>query len=413
MPFSDRPQRYTKCIIKESDMMYTKIMTRKVQYVENLQLPIRLVMNNRTIALFGSTEYNSVIMSFEIQLTDIAPSRLHKNCFILSQGEITDTNNLQAEICPFGLDHADGIYQQWMYDFNLFKYQCRSEKDTINLDSADAKILDDKYKKKVGDAKLDIVEEREKLIKNKLNKNEEKSYNIQIMKSNQMAMQAVQKEVTMEDMVRKEEEEREESAQREILDKLDEEKEKQNCLLKSIQEKEKEDQFNIKQREAATEMRNIRDLAEKQVIIKRTQLKSDVLKMRKKADRKKARLTAQLQAVRLQMSKDMSNLYKDGDIGKCKEAMKNKESQDTYCGVNFPEDFVRFTGCKEEEEDFCYICCETEFGDMHMEKRQLCYDTLCNLKKTHNEDGNWIWVVDTNGALEKNDVKSLSFNAQK
>jgi hypothetical protein len=399
MPFSDRPQRYTKCIIKESDMMYTKILREKIQKVENVQMPIRLVMNNKTISLFGSSDYNSLIMSFELELTEISPSKAHTNCFILSQGEITDLNILQAEICPFGMDMSSKIYNQWIYDFNLFKHQCHSNKETIELDSSDAKALDDKYNKKLASAKLDIVEDRERLVKEKLSQKDEKKYNVQIMKTNEMAMQAVQKEVSLETMVRKEEEEREQLAEKELLAKLDEEKEKQHCLVKSIQEKEKEDQFNLKAEEAAAEMRKIRDRAEKQVVIKRSQLKSDVMKMRKRAERKKAQIQAQLQAVRIQMSKDMGKIYKEGDINKCKDSLKSKENRDSYCGVNFPDDFVRFSNCKSEEEDFCSLCCETEFGDMHMDKRQQCYDTLCVAPKMEKDDGKWIWVADTNAPL--------------
>ena len=392
MPFSDRPQRYSKCIIKESDMMYTKIFNEKVQYVENVQVPVRVVMNNRTIAIFGSSDYNSVLSSFELQHTEIAPSKMHPNCFILSQGDITDLNHLQAEICPFGLDRSPEVYQEWLYDFNLFKNQCHSDKETVDLDAADARSLDDKFKKKVANAKLDIVQDRENLMIDKNNKNTEKNYNIQIMKTNQMAMQAVQKEMTLEEMVKKEEVEREDLVETELMDKLNEEKEKQNCLVKKITEKEKEDQYNLKTQEAAAEMKRINDLAEKQVLIKRSNLKAQVLKMRKQALRKQALITSQLQAVRIQMSKDIGKVYKEGDMNKCVDAFKSKENKETYCGVNFPDDFVRFSDCKEEE-DFCSFCCETEFGDMHMDKRQQCYDTLCTTK-TLNDLGKWLWVTD-------------------
>jgi hypothetical protein len=251
---------------------------------------------------------------------------------------------------------------------------------------------------------LDIVEDRENLLKDKLHKDDEKNFNVQIMKTNEMAMQAVQKELTLEDMVRKEEEEREQQAEKEIMAKLDEEKDKQGCLVKHIQEKELEDQYNLKAQEAASEMKKIKDLAEKQLFVKRSQLKSDVLKMRKQAERKKAQLVAQLQAVRVQMSKDMGKIYKDGDMAKCKTALQNQQNRDTYCGVNYPEDYVRFSECKSDD-DFCYFCCETEFGDMHMDKRRQCYDTLCNPQNQPDSSGKWIWVTDPNAAINNDQIK--------
>ena len=91
------------------------------------------------------------------------------------------------------------------------------------------------------------------------------------------------------------------------------------------------------------------------------------------------------------LASDMKNIYKDGDMNKCKEAMKSQQNRDAYCGANFPDDYVKFNSCKTEDEEFCYLCCETEFGDMHMDKRQTCYDTICTVK-TETADGRWVWV---------------------
>ena len=404
MPFSDRPQRYSKCIIKESDLMYTKIFQEKVNNVENVQIPVRVVMNNRTISVFGSSDYESVIVSFELQETSIAPSKPHPNCFILAQGDITDQNIRQAELCPFGMDGGEKLFQSWMYDFNLFKYQCKTDKETIELDNAEARALNDKMQKKVGQAKIDIVDERSNLLQEKVHLNDEKNINQQLMKTNVMAMTAIQKEVTLEDMVKQEEAERESQEETELLDNINEEKEKKECLLKKIEEKEKEDQYNLKAQEAAVEMQNIRANAEKQLKIKRSELKSAILQMRKKAERKKAQLSSELQAVRIQMSKYMGKIYKDGDQSKCVEALKNTDNRLTYCGVNFPDDYVKFDTCKTED-DFCSFCCETEFGDMHMDKRQTCYDSLCFKPVTQNNDGKWIWVSDHNGPVVDPNIK--------
>ena len=80
---------------------------------------------------------------------------------------------------------------------------------------------------------------------------------------------------------------------------------------------------------------------------------------RKRAERSKAQLRSKLQAVRYSMANYMKNLYKIGDMNKCKEAMKSEQNKVSYCGVNFPDDLVKFTTCKTEDEEFCYLCCET------------------------------------------------------
>ena len=405
MPFSDRPQRYTKCIVKESDMLFTKDLTvaQKVNYVENLQIPVRVVMNNRTLSIFGSSDYDSLMKSFELSDTEFAPSKFHKDCFIITEGKANlDPNNSalkQAELCPFGFDRKDKVYQEWFYDFNLFKFQCHSEREVLNND--EIKALDDKLKKKIDDAKLDIIEERQRIIKEKM-----KPDNIKIIKTNQIALQAIQKEMTLEQMLKKEEEEREQEAETELLQEIDSEKNKKHCLVKAIKERELEDQYNLKEKAEDAEAQKIKDQAAREVIIRRSQLKSQMLNMRRKAERKKLRLRAQLQAVRYSMAADMKNLYKIGDMNKCKTAMLSTTNRDSYCGVNFPDDYVKYTSCKTEEEDFCYLCCETEFGDMHMDKRQQCYDTICKVK-TEVNDGRWVWVGEHKELIESEVVPNF------
>jgi len=68
------------------------------------------------------------------------------------------------------------------------------------------------------------------------------------MKTNQVAMQAIQKELSLEDMIQQEEEEKEQENERELTLQVEEEKDKEACLLKQIKEKELEDQYNIKKK---------------------------------------------------------------------------------------------------------------------------------------------------------------------
>jgi len=227
------------------------------------------------------------------------------------------------------------------------------------------------------------------LLKERLRKKDDQAYSQKYMKTNQVAMKAIQKEMSLEDMIQQEEEEKEQENERELTLQIDEEKEKEACLLKQIKEKELEDQYNIKKKQNELELQNLKKEATNQVIIKRSQLKKKVMDMRKRAQRRAMRLKAQLQSVRLQMNKDMNVLYKDGDMNRCRVALKNKTNRDDYCGMNFPDNFIKYTDCKEDD-DFCYFCCETEYGDMHMEKRQECFDALCNKQETLR--GKWLWV---------------------
>jgi hypothetical protein len=146
--------------------------------------------------------------------------------------------------------------------------------------------------------------------------------------------------------------------------------------MKAIKEKELENQFNIKAKEAEEEVSSIKETTNQQVLIRRSQLKEQIAAMRKKAQRRKARLAQQLISVRTVMAETMGKVYKAGDSSKCSNAMKNYNNKLSYCQASFSDDFSKFADCKESD-DFCSLCCETEWGEMHINERHQCYKSLC------------------------------------
>ena len=152
LPFSSRPQRYTKCVIKEGDLMlYTSpdspnllnnpLLKTRADGMSTLQIPTRAIMNNRTISLFGGEEYDTLILTFNLRLTAFSRSAKHPGCFMLNENNGKNV----AELCPFGCENAGKAVEEWDYDFNLFKLQCNTAKDIIELDNTDFnKKLEDK-----------------------------------------------------------------------------------------------------------------------------------------------------------------------------------------------------------------------------------------------------------------------------
>ena len=151
MRFSNRKQRYTvkfnyiqKCVIKESDLFYTKNYDEleNSQYLikknlDRLQIPVRVIMNNQTIVLYGGDSYDSQIKSFNLKETEFKRSDIQKTCFILV------SNEKNAELCSLSLDNTNSV-EEWDYDFNLFKIQCNNHKDMINTENEMNKKLKEK-----------------------------------------------------------------------------------------------------------------------------------------------------------------------------------------------------------------------------------------------------------------------------
>jgi len=50
--------------------------------------------------------------------------------------------------------------------------------------------------------------------------------------------------------------------------------------------------------------------------------------------------------------------------------------------------------CKNPNQ-YCYICCENEFGETHADEREKCFEKCAGLNSESSDDksqGNWVWV---------------------
>jgi hypothetical protein len=142
IPFSNRPQRYTKCVIKEGDLLMSnspKIpqLSNNPMISKDLQIPVRAVINNRTLTLFTGVEYETHIMTFNLRDTEFFRIKNKTNCFNLKNKDNT------VDLCPFGCENSNKAVDEWDNDFNLFKIQCNNKADIIDVDvNYDKKLKD-------------------------------------------------------------------------------------------------------------------------------------------------------------------------------------------------------------------------------------------------------------------------------
>jgi hypothetical protein len=390
MPFSSRPQRYNKCVIKESDLMLSKDNDNQAQNnnplintktMPKMQIPVRVVMNNQTISIFAGDSYESQVLAFTLFDTFFKHSNSHKGCFILNESGKT------AELCPFGYSTTTKTLEEWDYDFNLFKYQCHTPKEKIAAE-LDQK-LNDKLQEKINNAKKELLEERENEIKKGAEQEEANQMQSVIKTTNQVALQAIQKELNLEQMIKDEEAQREAREEQDMLKKIEEEKKKTECFMKAIKERELENQYNLRAKETQDEISSIKEAASQQVLIRRSQLKNQILQMRKKAERRKARLAKELLNVRNVMAETMGKASKKGDATRCLNAQKSQTDRNNYCQASYADDYAGFSNCKEAD-DFCTLCCDNEFGELNVQDRLNCYKTVCPAGAT-DESGKWVW----------------------
>ena len=92
----------------------------------------------------------------------------------------------------------------------------------------------------------------------------------------------MRKELDLERMLEKEEQQKEDEEMVELVQQVEIEKKKDECLIKAIKQKEMEDQFNLARSQTETRIEQLKQEAKQQIIIKRNELKSKILLMRKK-----------------------------------------------------------------------------------------------------------------------------------
>merc|ERR1712151_603639 len=227
-------------------------------------------MNNRTVSIYGGEDMDSFISSFNLLQSNLItadPKTAKGNelaCFW-----INSEDGRTAHLCPFGCASNTKVVEEWRYDFNLFKYQCNYGHKEQELNFNLQKKLESKIKK----AKRSLMEEAQEDVKKRAQKTEEKKLATHIQKTNSVALQAMQKEINVEEMIKGEEVEREKKEEEEISKKIEQEQEKQKCLIKAIKEKQLENQYNIRQKETERAVTNIKKAAAQAVVKRRADLK--------------------------------------------------------------------------------------------------------------------------------------------
>jgi hypothetical protein len=141
LPFSEKPQRYIKCKIKESDLFVhlevkdkmfdlQSIFKRKeMKDQKKVEFPVRTIMNNQTVSIYTGDEIESLFLSFNIKQTSFHRST-KQGCF-----QLYESSNKYITLCPFGCENGStqGL-EEWDYDYHLFKYQCAYKKKDMSAE---------------------------------------------------------------------------------------------------------------------------------------------------------------------------------------------------------------------------------------------------------------------------------------
>jgi len=361
MPISNRPERYEKCHLKETDALMEKNDDSTKDMPIKPLIPVRLVMNEKTLTAYLNDDLTNLAVTYLLEQSDLIPKGDNK-CFVIQ-------NNIKSnKFCI--LDSVKGSFvDEWSYDFNLFKIQCSKNRPKSNVVFTEKQKLEEEFKNKVEHLKIEVVQEKSEQMKKQVQVNEKQKLVSKVDDYRKISINAIEKEMRLEDLLEKEEENREESETHTLETQIEKEMKKEECLNKSIKQKEIENQFNVAKAQAQRAIQQIAKTTQTQISKQRTLIAKKLIEMRQKQSRKKAELTNHIFTIRTQIAQKLQKINKYGSDVHC----TNYNEKVVYCNKNFPDNYFKYQECLSNDT-FCYICCENEFGDMHILQRDDCYN---------------------------------------
>jgi hypothetical protein len=336
-------------------------------------------MNNSTITIYKDDGYTNIYHSFDLEKTNLNLLKTKLCCFNMYDSIISVNLCGYEKFC--GKPNENNWAEDWKKDFKLFKVSCRVGKMENLISAKEEEKLAEALRKKLGQITASISLQKEEEIKKQMLTTSGQTtspYVSKIKNTQNMGLKAIQKEMKLEDLIAGEEKVKEEEEIHSIVQKIQEEKEKADCLETNIKARDLDANILQDRRSAENEIKVLKAEAIQEIVAKRAKMKKLISLMRTKAQIRKAKYQQELTSLRNKMAQEQMKSNKIGNIEYCKKGKFDEVYREKYCNKNYVDDFVNYRECKTNE--FCYMCCEFEFGNMHIEKRQLCYD-MCDLKE--------------------------------
>ncbi len=392
MPLSNRPTRYDKCHLKENDVfvilkttglnLFNEIKNQNFLNIDATEkLPARIIMNNKSISFYKDENLNSILLVLDLQSTNLIRIPNKDNCFLLHSKLFTQ----QAIVCNIG--QKASFAAEWDYDFHLFKTQCSEKRPVLDIKS--------KLKSNLTNLKKDLIVDKIKKAREQIEKDEENNLKNKVDKTQAMTLLAIDKENKLEKLLEKEEAKREGEEEKELEKQLEAQQKKKEMVMQSIKEKELEEQFNISKENAENAIKKLKDEAKSVINKKRDEIKKKITQMRAKSNRKKADIKSKISALKKETAAQLQQSSKRGDFNRCfvpnpnspgdanSKKIESKPFEDqqrhieAVCTSAHAGNVPKFMECKLPES-FCLICCESEFGQMHLSDRERCINQRCN-----------------------------------
>jgi hypothetical protein len=354
MPVSRRPLRYERCTIKEGDLaIYIEEGS-----IKGSKIPVRVILNNRTLTAYSNDDYESIIVSHTLsKITGLRKftKESTNTCFTVEEGQRKTT--LCAFVSP--RKSLKDLAAEWQTDILDFIKNCAG----FYSHDLDFKSMNEMSLDKV-QTSLDFYGEKEK----------DQMEHV-ILKTQQLALQAIEKELKVENLIEKEEELKQKKLEEQVNNEFEKIKKQKDLINQALQEKKKQADIYASKLMIKKKIKQISQQVQREVIKIREDLKARILSKQRDEKRKRELIQNKINSLKSDISKNLLKASKNGDSQECNPERPAEEIVE-YCKVNYESDNNKMNECVMND-NFCYMCCESEYGDLHLESRSVCY-TKCD-----------------------------------
>lgn len=273
--------------------------------------------------------------------------------------------------------------EEWYHDIYFFRDKCKDRNKFVDESP--------EIKKKRQEVEIAAKEEKYERIKNKENEDDQKKIEKKVEETTKVALEAVEKENKFEQLAMEEELMREREEENALNVAVESERDKEACMEREIKKKQKMQALEKQKILMEDKAAEIQKQAVLQVQNSRQSFKQRMERLKRTAERKRKEARKSVTEIRTKMASLLMNDNKLGNYTLCNPKQTDLQRSE-YCTKNFAQDPDQNRDCNTSPEDFCYVCCENEFGRNRMELRERCYKLCDDVADGVDTTGKGFWV---------------------
>jgi hypothetical protein len=331
--------------------------------------PVRIVMNNFTISIYESSQFNSHEINFELSRSEIKPSTAHSWCFMLTELD------KEAELCNFSSHDKvanEKFLKEWNRDFILFKKACHTGRFTNPVES-----IENEMKERMSEIQIETEREQTHKVQEKIEEEKREKIVESKQKILELGEQALQKEKLLERYILEEKNLQEEKKISEIRNKLKIEQEREKKILESVDQEQIMENDTVEEMRMEKEMDSIKAVISNKILIARQDFARKLRQHEIIKKKEIEKLNTEIIEVRNTIGKEFEDPNKMGDLTNClKSKSVIEDYQKNYCLRNYNSSRIRwYMECTTVS--FCTACCQNEFGSNLKAQRIECINRAC------------------------------------